>query len=178
MKRSFLFFAAIVSSQILLAQLPVDISTTKSTIIDDVEYGFIVNNESTKGAGGKDMSRYEVTLYAKNSSNCLKMFLFEKKTFLAGSTSAENDLVRFDCVNATGQRLTSKGGTVEARPFYTNAKVSIKGNDGKTVVQDLKVQIGYALKPGESVSKSVIFLVPLGEQPKIQVRPIFNPPTF
>lgn len=178
-KNIFLFFVGFTFIT-LNAQLPVDVFSDKPAVIDDIEYGYIINNESTKAVAGKDMGRFEVTLYAKNTSNCLKLFLFEKKNFFSSnsSTSAENDLARFDCINATGQRLTSKGGTIEARPFYTNAKVPIKGSDGKTVTQDIKVQIGYALRPGESISKSLIFIVPLGEKLKVQVRAIYNPATF
>lgn len=178
MKKFILLFIAGCAFNTSKAQLPVDVFADKSAVIDDIEYGYIINNESTKAAGGKDMGRYEITLYAKNTSNCLKLFLFERKNFFASTSSAENDLARFDCVNATGQRLTSKGGTIEARAFYTTAKVPIKGSDNKTVTQDIKVQIGYALKPGETISKSLIFIVPLGEKPKMQVRAIYNPATF
>lgn len=174
----FLFFACI-TYETITAQMANEITTDKPANIDDIEYGYFINNESVKEAGGKEMSRFEVTLYAKNTSSCLKLFLFERKnTFFSSNTSAENDLAKFDCINATGQRLTSKGGTIEARSFYTNAKVPIKGTDGKTTVQDLKVQIGYALKPGETISKSLIFIVPLNEKPKLQVRAIYNPATF
>lgn len=159
------------------AQLLSEISSDKPVVIDDVEYGYMITNETTKEAGGKEMSRYVVTIYGKNNSTCLKLFLFENRSFL-GSSSAENDLAKFNCINATGQRLTSKGGTVELRPFYANAKVPLRGTDGKAVNQDMKVQIGYALRPSESVTRSIIVICPLGEKPKMQVNPIFNPPTF
>ena len=159
------------------AQIASEISSDKPVVIDDIEYGYMITNESIKEAGGKEMSRYVVTLYGKNTSTCLKLFLFENRSFL-GSSSAENDLAKFNCVNATGQRLTSKGGTVELRSFYANAKVPLRGTDGKTINQDIKVQIGYALRPSETVTKSIIIICPLGEKPKIQVSPIFNLPTY
>lgn len=50
-------------------------------------------------------------------------------------------LAKFDCINATGARLTSKSGEVSAKPMFVTAKVSTKDNQGKPVLENQKVQV-------------------------------------
>jgi hypothetical protein len=81
-----------------------------------------------------------------------------------------NVLAKYDCINATGARLTSKTGSVTAKPMYVTARVNTKDAAGKSVVENQKVQIGYYLGVGETVSDNVIFIVPLNEKPDVRVR--------
>lgn len=157
------------------AQVTQEVTADKPVEIDGVQYGYFITNESTKEAGGKEMSRYEITLYAKNVNNCAKIFLFENRSMFSDNTTAKDDLARFICRNATGQRLTSKGGNVKCTPFFANAKVEIKDcSTNKTNIEDKRVQFGYVLKSNQTVTNSIIVIVPLGEKPAIQVMPLYS----
>ena len=161
------------------AQATTIVSDSLPISIDGITYGYTIRNVSTREVSGNNYSRYEVTLYAKNNSNCMRMFLYQQRSLFGTNATANDDIARFDCVNATGARLTSKSGTVNAMPFYTTGRARIKDcADGKEKTQDIRVQIGFALKPNEVVTNNLIFITPLGEKPQIQVTPAFNPPSF
>lgn len=180
MKKNYFFTLCFLCLTVLAFSQPATKITDEEPVeIDGILYGYNIKNESTKEAGGKDMSRYEVTLYATNKSNCLKLFLFERRNAFNDVATAQDDLAKFDCKNATGQRLTSKSGNIRARPFYSIAKANIKDcTSGKDKLQDIRVQIGFALRPGETVTNNIIVIVPLGEKPSFQVSPFFNSASF
>jgi hypothetical protein len=137
-------------------------------VAEGMEYGYSIKNVSTKEVNDKEFSRYEVTLYATNKSECSRVVLFGQS--LAASDINMNVLANFDCINATGQRLTSKSGTVTAKPMYVNARVNTRDAQGKSLSENQKVQIGYYIGTGETVENSVIFLVPLNAKPEVKVR--------
>ncbi|MCU0321140.1 MAG: hypothetical protein MUE72_01915 [Chitinophagaceae bacterium] len=180
MRKIYCLVLTIIAFSSITYSQPISKITEEEPIeIDGIQYGFTIKNESTKEAGGKDMSRYEITLYATNKSNCLKLFLYERRNSFSEVATAKDDLARFDCKNATGQRLTSKSGSIRARPFFSIAKANIKDcATGKDRIEDLRVQIGFALKPNETVTNNIIVIVPLGEKPTFQVMPNFNSASF
>ena len=135
-----------------------------------MEYGYSVKNISAKEVSNKDFSRYEVTLYATNKGECSRIILTGQSLGILESDI--NVLASFDCINATGQRLTSKSGTVTAKPMYVTARVSTKDSQGKSITENQRVQIGYYIRSGETVNNSVIFLVPANSKPEIKVRVI------
>ena len=151
-----------------MAQTAYDIAENQPAAMNGIEYGFAVRNESRKDVGSKGtFSRYEVTIYATNKSGCTKLF-FPKQTIFG---QQNNDLLaQFDCLNATGARLTAKNGTVRAKPFYVPYTTSAKTADGKTVSSTVQVQAGYWLRNGETVSSDLILIVPDGETPRLKVR--------
>ena len=51
-------------------------------------------------------------------------------------------------------------------PYTTGTK----GTDGKIVNTTVQVRVGNIVRNGESVTTSVIFIVPDGEQPQVKVR--------
>lgn len=137
-------------------------------VSDGIEYGYSIKNVSTKEVSNSNFSRYEVTLYATNKGECSRVVLF-------GQSLTENEfemklLAKFDCINATGARLTSKSGEVSAKPMFVTAKVSTKDNQGKTILENQKVQVGYYIGVGETVQNNVIFIVPLNTKPEVRVR--------
>ena len=161
MKPVFIFLLAILST---VAQAQSSKSVTEDTPveIDGIEYGFAVKNASTKEVGNKDFSRYEVTLYATNKSQCSRIVLYGQSMNLL-----EDDmkiLAKFDCINATGARLTSKTGEVSAKPMWVNARVNTRDDKGKSITENQKVQVG------ETVEQNVILIVPLNSKPEIRVR--------
>ena len=135
---------------------------------DGIEYGYSIKNISSKEVSNKDFSRYEVTLYATNKSECSRIVLFGQNMNLFESDNQA--LARFDCVNATGARLTSKSGEVNAKPMYVVARVSTRDEKGKQIYENQKVQVGYYIGVGETVEQNIIFIVPLNSKPDIKVR--------
>lgn len=123
-----------------------------------IEYSYTIRNERTEDT----YSRYEVTVMATNKSGCMLIYLKREnddtRSIFEGDLSA---IARFECVNATGRRLTSKGANVRARPFTVPYTVN-----GSTI----QVEGGYLLRNGTSVSADIIVIVPKGERPKFKVR--------
>lgn len=108
---------------------------------------YSIKNVSIKEVSNSNFSGHEVTLYATNKSECSQVVLF-------GQSLTENEFemkmrAKFDCINATGARLTSKNGEVSAKPMFVTAKVSKKDNQGKTVLENQKAQVGYYISVGK-----------------------------
>jgi hypothetical protein len=137
-------------------------------VADEMEYGYSIKNVSTKEVSDKEFSRYEVTLYVTNKSGCSRVVLLDQN--LSQLFSDARVLAKFDCINATGARLTSKSGDVGAKPMYITARVNTKDDKGKSITENQKVQVGYYLGVGETAEENVIFIVPLNAKPEIKVR--------
>ncbi len=155
-KTSFLLLSLLFCFFAGFAQLT-NLDENKPAVINGVEYGYILRNEQLKSAKGEEYGRFEISLYATNKSGCTKLYS-NRNSFLSGD--AQNLLVTFNCNNANGKRLTAKSGTVKARDFYINAKVT---ENGKEVSQSVKA--GYIFRNGETIKTDIIVLVPKGERP-------------
>ena len=163
-KTSFLLLFALLLFSGVIAQ---SLGENKPAVIDGIEYGYIIKNEQVKNAKGEDYARFEITLYATNKSGCTKLYA-DRVSFL--SDEAANLLATFNCSNANGKRLTSKSGTVKARDFYVNAKLTEAGKD-----INRSVKAGYIFRNGETIKNNIIVLVPKGERPVISLM-ANNPP--
>lgn len=161
-----LLFLTAVSSP-LFGQQAYDIEPGKSAQLNGIDYGVEISNERTMDISSETFMRYELTIYATNNSNCTKI-IFPKQTLFGQEN--QNQLASFDCLNATGKRLTSKGGTLVARPFTVPYQQRVKNSEGKDVTTTTNIQAGYMLRNGETVSNSFIAIVPNGERPVIKVR--------
>lgn len=155
-KTSFLLFVLLLAAFAGFSQ-QTNLDENKPAVINGVEYGYIIRNEQSKSAKGEEYGRFEISLYATNKSGCTKLYS-DRNSFL--SSDAVNLLVTFNCNNANGKRLTAKSGTVKARDFYINAKVT---ENGKEVSQSVKA--GYIFRNGETIKTNIIVLVPKGERP-------------
>ncbi len=150
------------------AQQGIEVPPDQPVAMNGIEYGYTIRNESKKDVGGKGVfSRYEVTLYVTNHSGCSKLML-PRQTFTG--LQYQDLLAEFDCLNATGMRLTSKSGTLRANEFYVPYSTSTKGPDGKMVTTSVQVRVGNIVRNGETVTSNVIFIVPEGERPALRVR--------
>ncbi|WP_375448164.1 ABC transporter permease [uncultured Fibrella sp.] len=150
------------------AQQSADVPPDRPVVMNGIEYGYTIRNESKKEVGSKGMfGRYEVTLYVTNRSGCSKIMM-PRQTFTG--LQYQDQLADFDCLNATGMRLTSKSATLKAKEFYVPYSTSTKGPDGKVVTTSVQVRVGNMLRNGESVTNDVIFIVPEGERPALRVR--------
>jgi hypothetical protein len=142
------------------AQNTVELTEEKPTALNGIEYSYTIKNERDE----ETYSRYEVSVSAQNKSGC--MLIYFKKDADEISSVFEGDpsaIARFECSNATGKRLTSKGANVKAKAF----KVPYKTESGETG----KTEGGYLLKNNGRVSTDLIVIVPKGERPKFKVRP-------
>ncbi len=161
---SLLFFVVANFAQ---AQQNFDLVENKPLMNNGLEIGYEIKNEQNKD----EYSRYEITIFVSNKTGCHKFYVNDERpqnTFSRNYT--EPDVVAvFDCLNATGKRLTSKGGQVKANPFLVPVSVS-ETKDGKTTSQTNKIQAGFILRNGDSISNDFIVIVPLGERPKFKCR--------
>ncbi len=115
-----------------------------------------------------DYSRYEVTVFCKNSSEGM---IFKAPVVSSGAyVRYDKYIATFNCLNATGKRLTSKSAIVELKdltvPFSDTQKDCVTN---KNVTQLRYIKAGSVLNPGETVSRSVIFITPKGEKPSISL---------
>jgi hypothetical protein len=154
------------------AQQVADLEEGNPYEYNGLEYGYYISNETSKEVKGEDYDRYEVNLYVTNKSGCIR--LIPMRTSASGS-SREDDvqIAEFNCVNATGKRLTQKKGSVNAKPWYTNIRVP-----DASVKEKYKLvygQAGYAIRNGQTLTARIIVIVPKGERPKINCRIIYLP---
>jgi hypothetical protein len=155
------------------AQQVVNLEEGKPYFYNGLDYSYYISNESSKDVKGEDYERYEINLAVTNTSGCLKLIPF--KSGWTGSTSSEDDIMiaEFNCTNATGKRLTSKKGTLSAKPWYSS--VRIPDEITKDKYKTINAQVGYALRNGQTVTNKIIVIVPKGERPKVNCRVIYLP---
>ena len=97
-----------------------------------------------------------------------KMLLYKSGFNLLGNDVSPT-LVQFKCLNATGARLTSKEVLLQAKACNIMASVEDKDcASGKTAQNKRMVQVGYWIKPGETISARTIVIVPLNERPDVK----------
>jgi hypothetical protein len=166
--KKLLLIIFVAASSFAKAQQSKSITEDAPLVEDGIEYGYSIKNASTKEVSKKDFSRYQVTLYATNKSECSRVILFSQS--LSDPLTDIKTVAKFDCVNATGARLTSKTGEVNAKPMFVTARVNTKDDKGKDVTENQKVQIGYYIGAGQTIENDVIFIVPLNEKPDVKVR--------
>lgn len=170
--RKIFILSLLVMSSIVRAQQSRPITEENPLSSDGIEYGYSIRNVNTREVSNKDFSRYEVTLYVTNKSECSRVVLFGQS--LNPFEDQMRTLAKFDCVNATGARLTSKSSELYAKPMFVNARVRTRDDKGKYVFENQKVQVGYYIGIGETVEETVIFIVPLNSKPDIKVRVVNN----
>ena len=165
-KTSFLLLTMLIVFGTTNAQLA-DLEEKKPVTIDGVEYGYIIKNGQTKTAKGEEYGRFEITLYATNKSGCTKL-MFPNQRLLG--LDYQDVMAEFDCLNATGKRLTSKSAKVKAREFNTPYTYTTRGTDGKDFKHNVTVKVGNMLKNGETIYNNFIVILPEGERPNMKVR--------
>lgn len=128
--------------------------------INEMQYGYTITNIQTKD----DYERYEVRFFITNTG-CAKYIPLGN--IISFNSRAANVIGEFNCLNATGKRLTSKGKSLTARDWNFNVNDAIsKELSGKTI------RLGYVVARGETVASSEIILTPKGEFPVVQVSPV------
>ncbi len=148
-------------------QVAYELEEGRPAEINGIEYGFEIRNERKKDVKDETYNRFEVTVYVTNKSGCTKL-MFPRQTVFG--TEYQELLADFDCVNATGKRLTSKRGSVKAREFSAPYTTTVKGTDGKDITNTVSVRVGNMLKNGDTMTDNFIVIVPDGERPKMKAR--------
>ncbi|GAB4018197.1 hypothetical protein GCM10028808_52000 [Spirosoma migulaei] len=154
-----------------IAQQAYEIAINKPAEINGIEYGYTIRNECKKELSHLGtFKRYELTVYATNKSGVTKLFNPRQTSF---GVRDQDLLARFDCLNATGAKLTSKTITLRARPTSTSYTASAKnmdGGEGKTLSTTLPTQPSHTFENGETLTNNIVVIVPDGEEPHLQVR--------
>ncbi|HEY1055549.1 ABC transporter permease [Emticicia fontis] len=146
------------------AQSALDVEEGKPVVSNGIEYNYAITNARDEDT----YSRYEVTIKAQNKSGCQLIYL--KNDNITNIFDGDPSVIaRFECLNATGKRLTSKGANLKARPFTVPYNQPEKSADGKTTYRMVRVQGGFLLKNGSSVSNDLIVIVPKGEKPRFKI---------
>jgi len=169
MKRT-LFIAFVLMQLNLFAQQVFPVSDSMPAVNEGLKAGYEITGASEKEVGDKgNFSRYKIRFYVINTSNQAKLILLKPSNSLFSSTVSP-ELVRFKCNNATGARMTNKEAALSAKTCIVDAMVDAPdGSSGKTVQQKKPANIGYWIKPGETISSNTIMIVPLNEKPSMTV---------
>jgi hypothetical protein len=168
---SFLFICAALHSQQV-----VTLEEGKSYNYNGLEYGYYISNERSREVKGEDYERYEINITVTNNSGCLKLIPLKTNwSGNTGNTSSQDDVMiaEFNCLNATGKRLTAKKGTVSAKPWYSN--VRIPDESVKDKYRTVSAQVGYALRNGQTITSRIIVIVPKDERPRMNCRVVYLP---
>src|ERR1700712_4420674 len=160
--------AIILTACRLSAQQAFPVTDQQPQVIDGLTIGYNIKSTELKKVGDKgDFSRYSVRFFVSNTSLQAKIVLYKQGWNIGNSVS--DKLVQFNCINATGARLTSKSVTISAEPCNVMALVDDRAPGSNKSVQNKRlVQIGYWIKPGQTITADVILIVPLNEQPNVQ----------
>jgi hypothetical protein len=155
----------------IFAQNAITLTENQSSNYEGLECGYNIRNEQLKEISKENYARFELTVYITNQSSCPKIVLLND-TFRnsSGGITDPSVFAFFDCLNATGKRLTSKSGSVRANQFFVPTRVTEKNAEGKDVTRTVRVQAGYILRQGESITDSFIVILPEGERPRMQCR--------
>ncbi len=151
------------------AQQAYPVTDTQPLQMNGLEIGYVIKSQEVKAVGNKgDFSRYAVRFYVTNTTSEPKIIFYQDGSNILGNVSAQ--LARFNCLNATGARLTSNTAILNADPCKVIAMVDDRdGNTNKIVQNKRFVQIGYWIRPGQTISTDEIVIVPLNDRPNVEV---------
>ena len=169
MKKLLLFFCIFATTK-TYAQQALAVSDSLPALMDGLKAGYAITDASEKEVGNKgNFTRYKLKFYVINTGNEAKI-LMQKQGLLFNSGSASPDIAEFKCTNATGARLTNKTATLRMQPCKIEATVEEKECGSDKIVQIKKlVDIGYWIKPGETIVMNTVMIVPLNERPSMSV---------
>ena len=152
----------------LFGQQTTTVTDKQPALIDGLELGYIIKSTEVKAVSGKgDFSRYSVSFYVRNTTDQGKIMLYKQGWNILDNVS--DQLAQFNCLNATGARLTTKEAIINAEACNVLAKVNNNCDPKATKAEKQFVQIGYWIKPGQTISTGAILITPLNELPNVQV---------
>ena len=150
------------------AQQSFAVNESNPATAEGLQFGYNIVTEKEKEVGDKgNFSRFSLNFFITNVGAEAKMLLYKPGFNLLGNDVSPT-IVQFKCLNATGARLTSKEVTLQAKPCSIMASVEDKDcSSGKVTQNKRMVQVGYWIKPGETISARTIVIVPLNEKPDV-----------
>lgn len=163
----------------IMAQEAMAITDSFPALFQGLKAGYTILDASEKEVNDKgNFSRFKIHFFVTNISPSAK-FILQKPGFGLNIGGVSPNAVQFKCLNATGYRLTNKETTLQFSTCKIEANVEDKvcGTD-KTVINRRFVDIGYWIKPGETIAANSIMIVPLGEKPNMTVTYLPNSNTI
>jgi hypothetical protein len=154
------------------AQGNILLTENEPSLQDGMEVGYSILNEQTRTSRKEEVGRFEVTVYMTNRSGCPKIVLNNEnigRVFGSGVTDPAIFAI-FDCLNATGRRLTSRNAQLRAPQFFIPYQVRDTNAEGRSITRTENAQAGFILRNGETISTTFIVIVPDGERPRMQCR--------
>lgn len=144
-----------------------ELTDSAPAMLNGIKAGYEIRSVDTDSK--KDnQDRYKIYFYLTNTSTEAKI-MYQNNGFMGHAGPINNNFALFKCSNATGARFTNKMCTMELQPCRMTAKVEDKDCEGKITVNTRQVEIGYWIKPGETVSKTYPIYVLKNEKPKVSV---------
>ncbi|HZY37937.1 MAG TPA: hypothetical protein VFE53_14870 [Mucilaginibacter sp.] len=142
-------FAGLFTGGTVLAQQGIPVTDQQPVVIEGLSCGYKIKSLETKTVSDKgDFSRYAISFWVRNVSPQPRILPFRIGPNGGGAPS--DNLVQFNCLNATGYRLTSKYAVIKAPPYNYFQNGSWVKN-------------GFAIMPGQTVSVDEVMIVPLNE---------------
>ena len=147
----------------------IPITDSAPALVNGLRAGYIITGESEKEVGKKgNFSRYKLRFYITNTTGEIRVLREWANPNQSGAL-----LVRFSCLNATGARLTSTACSLSASAFTGEEWVDSKDAHGKNIKIKKVINLGYGIRPGETISANTIMIVPLDQRPAITA--MFSP---
>jgi hypothetical protein len=156
------------------AQSAYQVTDSQSVNLNGLTMGYKIKSEEVKAVGDKgNFSRFSVSFYVTNPTSEEKIIMYKQGWNILNNVS--DQLAKFNIINATGARLTSKEALISAAPCNVLADVEDKDcATNKTTKTKRFVQIGYSIKAGQTFSATAIVIVPLNEKPNVEVTYLGN----
>ncbi|RWY54063.1 RICIN domain-containing protein [Mucilaginibacter gilvus] len=156
------------------AQSAYQVTDSQPVTLNGLTMGYKIKSEEVKAVGDKgDFSRFSVSFYVTNPTSEEKIILYKQGWNVLNNVS--DQLAKFNIINATGARLTSKEALISAAPCNVLAYVEDKDCATNKITKTKRfVQIGYSIKAGQTFSSTAILIVPLNQKPNVEVTSLAN----
>lgn len=168
MKKLHLFLLTLVMVNKLYAQQSTAITEDQPITSNGLEIGYEIKSQETKKIADQgDFNRVTIRFFVTNTNNEPRIIMFGDQ---ANINDATDLLAEFNCNNATGAESTVKKASVLAEPCLLNVMLKEKDSVKHQVITEIKkAQVGYWIKPGQTINTTEVFIIPLKEDPKIEV---------
>jgi hypothetical protein len=148
------------------------ITDSMPVTVNELKAGYTIK-ETEEDSKKDNQVKYKIYFYLTNTSSEAKIMY--KKPGGFGHLGALSPVIAlFKCTNATGARMTNKMASMELPVCKIEATVEDKECGTDKVSQNTRlVDIGFWIKPGETISRTYPIYVPLNERPAVSI--IFYP---
>lgn len=148
-----------------ISALAQKISDGQTVDINGINVSIALINKETVEIKGKNYERYKVTATAKNNSG--KSFYIRESNYPEYFNKIHG--IEFNCINATGLRLTGKQLVLRPKTHTVKATIQTYDQSGKSISKSYNITAGYYFDPEDTLQGSDIFIVPAGEKPDFSV---------